>query len=64
MLECSNAIKCPSLHGMITTYKKFQEAFSDEQLLMQFLPETDHFDNIKYLFKTMGDLREAHKPEV
>ena len=33
LLECSLAIKCPSIDGQLITLKKFQQAFSDESLL-------------------------------
>lgn len=33
LLECSNAVKCPSVLGQITTFKKYQQAFSDDHLL-------------------------------
>ena len=33
LVECSIAIKCPSIDVHLTTFKKFQQAFSDEKLL-------------------------------
>lgn len=33
MLECSLAIKCPSIDLHLATFKKFQQSFSDESLL-------------------------------
>ena len=35
MLECSMAIKCPSIDLHLATFKKFQQSFSDESLLRQ-----------------------------
>ena len=33
LLECSMAIKCPSIDVQLATFKKFQQSFSDETLL-------------------------------
>lgn len=33
MLECSMALKCPSVDVQLTTFKKYQQAFGDENLL-------------------------------
>jgi hypothetical protein len=38
-MECSTAIKCPSIDVHLTTFKKFQQAFSDEKLLRKIMTE-------------------------
>lgn len=64
MLESSSAVKCPSIHGQLTTFKKFQQAFSNEDYLAKYIPEQEHMDSIKQLFKNMVDLKERHDPKV
>ena len=39
LMECSMAIKCPSIDVHLTTFKKFQQAFSDEALLNKVMGE-------------------------
>lgn len=50
IIESSKAIKCPSIHGQLTTFKKFQQAFSDEKLLAKYLPDQEDFNAVKGLF--------------
>jgi len=58
MLECSRAIKCPSIDVHLTTFKKFQQAFEDEKLLHQVMGENfrAQSDEIKHLFKGIWTL--------
>jgi glutathione synthase len=39
LMECSKAIKCPSIDVHLTTFKKFQQAFGDEELLQKVMGE-------------------------
>lgn len=58
MLECSIAIKCPSIDVHLTTFKKFQQAFSDESLLQKVMGEAHKHDTdlVKQLFKGIWSL--------
>ena len=57
-MECSRAIKCPSIDVHLTTFKKFQQAFSDESLLNKVMGESHKHDTdmIKQLFKGIWSL--------
>lgn len=39
MIECSMAVKCPNIDGHLTTFKKFQEAFSDKNIVKEIIGE-------------------------
>ena len=57
-MECSTAIKCPSIDVHLATFKKFQQAFSDESVLQKVMGEklSDEVDQIKHLFKGIWTL--------
>jgi len=54
MLECSMAIKCPSVDFQLTTFKKYQQAFSDENLLQKVTGRS--VEKVKHLFKGLYSL--------
>jgi len=65
LMECSLAIKCPSIDVHLTTFKKFQQAFSDESLLLKVMGESTEVDQIKHLFKGIWTLEYIESnPEV
>lgn len=64
MIESSNAVKCPSMAGLLTTFKKFQQIFSDEEILTKYLPQEDLRNTVRPLFQDMFDLNERNKPHV
>jgi len=49
------AIKCPSVDVQLTTFKKYQQAFSDEKLLQQVMG-THSIKSISHLFKGIWSL--------
>ena len=57
-LECSLAIKCPSIDVHLTTFKKFQQAFGDEKLLMKVMGDKQQgqAEKIKGLFDGLWTL--------
>jgi hypothetical protein len=57
-MECSRAIKCPSIDVHLTTFKKFQQAFSDETLIKKVMGDEKvmEADEIKNLFKGIWTL--------
>jgi len=57
-MECSRAIKCPSIDVHLTTFKKFQQAFSDETLIKKVMGDekVKEADEIKNLFKGIWTL--------
>ncbi len=64
-MECSLAIKCPSIDVHLTTFKKFQQAFSDESLLLKVMGESTEANQIKHLFKGIWTLEYIEtNPEV
>ena len=67
LMECSRAIKCPSIDVHLATFKKFQQAFSDESLLHKVMGESlsAEVDQIKHLFKGIWTLEYIDSnPEV
>lgn len=58
LMECSKAIKCPSIDVHLTTFKKFQQAFSDQALLRQVMGESleSEVQTIQHLFKGIWTL--------
>lgn len=62
MLECSMAIKCPSVDFQLTTFKKYQQAFGDEKLLEQ-VAGTQSCNLVKHLFKGIWSLEEFQTDE-
>lgn len=56
MLECSMAIKCPSVDFQLTTFKKYQQAFSNESLLQEVTQR--NCERIKSLFKGIWSLED------
>ncbi|TNV79883.1 hypothetical protein FGO68_gene7423 [Halteria grandinella] len=67
LLECSIALKCPSIDVHLTTFKKFQQAFSDEALLKKVMGQQleREAEKIKGLFKGIWTLEYIETdPEV
>ena len=57
-------IKCPSIDVQLTTFKKFQQAFSDEILLKRVMASNlDAADKIKHIFKGIWTLEDIDKPD-
>jgi len=58
VLECSRALKCPSIDVHLTTFKKFQQAFGDEKLLHTVMGSgfKTQADDIEHLFKGIWTL--------
>jgi len=44
MLECSMAIKCPSIDVQLATFKKFQEGFREDKFLTEVMGEAGATD--------------------
>ena len=61
MLECSLAIKCPSIDLHLATFKKFQQSFSDESLLRQVTGSDQTTEALKALFKGIWSLEDLCK---
>ena len=61
MLECSMAIKCPSIDLHLATFKKFQQSFSDESLLRQVSGSDGTTHALKHLFKGIWSLEDLCK---
>jgi hypothetical protein len=67
LLECSRAIKCPSIDVHLTTFKKFQQAFSDEKLLHEVMASANksEAETLEHLFKGIWTLEDIESdPEV
>ena len=60
MLECSLAIKCPSIDLHLATFKKFQQSFSDENLLRD-VSGSETTNALKSLFKGIWSLEDLCK---
>mmetsp|Transcript_5291 Transcript_5291/g.7078 ORF Transcript_5291/g.7078 Transcript_5291/m.7078 type:complete len:89 (-) Transcript_5291:741-1007(-) len=61
MLELSRAIKCPSIDVHLAGFKKFQQAFSDEELLKRVTKSPQLTNTLKGLFKGIWSLEELGK---
>ena len=61
MLECSLAIKCPSIDLHLATFKKFQQSFSDEALLREISGSDATTETLKQLFKGIWSLEDLCK---
>jgi glutathione synthase len=61
MLECSMAIKCPSIDLHLATFKKFQQSFSDENLLRKVCGSETTTQCLKELFKGIWSLEDLCK---
>ena len=61
MLECSLAIKCPSIDLHLATFKKFQQSFSDESLLRDVTGSDSTTNTLKSLFKGIWSLEDLCK---
>ena len=58
MLECSAAIKCPSVDVQLAGFKKYQQAFSDELLLERVAGNRAVSNKLKHLFKGIWSLED------
>lgn len=59
MLETTMPIKCPSIDVHLTTFKKFQQAFGNEQLLKEVMKHHDSdAEIIKHIFKGIWTLED------
>lgn len=57
-------IKCPSIDVHLTTFKKFQQAFSDEDLLKRVMSKTlDEADKIKHLYEGIWSLEDIDQDD-
>ena len=56
------AIKCPSIDVQLTTFKKFQQAFSEEKLLNQVTENEGVTKQISGIFKDIWSLEDYGKP--
>ena len=61
MLECSTAIKCPSVDVQLAGFKKYQQAFSDELLLERVAGNRNVSNKLKHLFKGIWSLEDLGK---
>ena len=61
ILECSMALKCPSVDVHLAGFKKYQQAFSDEKILKSVVKSQKVLDSIKILFKGIWSLEDLHK---
>lgn len=61
MLECSLAVKCPSIDLHLATFKKFQQSFSDEALLRKVSGSDATTEALKQLFKGIWSLEDLGK---
>lgn len=57
LLECSMAIKCPSIDFQLTTFKKYQQAFGDAKLLKEVMRQKST-DKIEHLFRGLYSLED------
>ena len=55
-MECSMAVKCPSIDVHLAGFKKYQQSFSDEQLLKDVVGSDEVVENVKALFKGIWSL--------
>ena len=62
MLEYSMAIKCPSIDVHLAGFKKYQQSFSNEKLLMQVIKSKDTLNKVKALFKGIWSLENLGQP--
>lgn len=58
------AIKCPSIDVQLTTFKKYQQAFSDSSLLQQVTQDEDAAAKISGLFKGIWSLEDYGKKDA
>ena len=64
LLELAMPIKCPSIDVHLTTFKKFQQAFSDEDLLKRVMVKSlDEAEKIKHLFEGIWSLEEIDQDD-
>ena len=61
LLECSLAIKCPSIDLHLSTFKKFQQVFTDETILRKASGSEETTETIKHLFKGIWSLEDLCK---
>ena len=59
-MECSMALKCPSIDVHLAGFKKYQQAFSDEKLLKSVVKSQKVLDSVKALFKGIWSLEDLH----
>lgn len=62
LIENSMAIKCPSIDVQLATFKKYQQAFSDESLLQQVTQSEEVTKQASHLFKGIWSLEDFGKP--
>ena len=62
VMECSMALKCPSIDVHLAGFKKYQQAFSDEKLLKSVVKSQKVVDSVKTLFKGIWSLEDLHAP--
>ena len=55
------AIKCPSIDLHLATFKKFQQSFSDENLLRRVCGSEETTQSLKGLFKGIWSLEDLCK---
>lgn len=60
------AIKCPNIDGHLATFKKFQEAFSDNKLVTEIMSEKhqESIDKLGNIFEGMWSLEHIMNPEA
>lgn len=60
------AVKCPNIDGHLTTFKKFQEAFSDTNIVKEIVGEKHQacIDKLGDLFKGMWSLENISDPNA
>lgn len=56
LLECSMPIKCPSIDLHLATFKKYQQSFSDAELLRRVTGNDEVTNDLKQLFKGIWSL--------
>lgn len=56
LMECSMAVKCPSIDVHLAGFKKYQQSFSDEALLQEVVQDEEVVNNVKALFKGIWSL--------
>ena len=61
VLECSMALKCPSIDVHLAGFKKYQQSFSDEQTLQKVIRSADTVRKVKQLFKGIWSLEDLGK---
>ena len=61
MLECSMAIKCPSIDLHLSTFKKYQQSFCDSNVLRQVSGSDSVTKQLKQVFKGLWSLEDLCK---